>query len=90
MERSHRSITPTARTYKNYSYDDAFRITGITDAGSMALSVGRYGYDNLDRLNSATSTAVTQGWTYDANGNRLTESGTAPSTLHQRGPLAIA
>jgi RHS repeat-associated protein len=64
---------------KNYAYDDAFRITGISDAGSSALS-WTYGYDSLDRLNAATSTGTTQGWTYDANGNRLTESGSTPST----------
>jgi RHS repeat-associated protein len=64
---------------KNYAYDDAFRITGITDAGNGALS-WTYGYDLLDRLNSATSSSVTQGWTYDANGNRKTQTGTTPST----------
>jgi RHS repeat-associated protein len=64
---------------KNYAYDDAFRITGITDVANSALS-WTYGYDLLDRLNSATSASVTQGWTYDANGNRLTETGGAPST----------
>jgi RHS repeat-associated protein len=64
---------------KNYSYDDAFRITGIGDAGNGALS-WTYGYDLLDRLTSATSTSVSQGWTYDANGNRLTQTGTTPSS----------
>ena len=63
---------------KNYGYDDAFRITSVTDAGNTALSWS-YGYDNLDRLNSATSSSMTQGWTYDANGNRLTQTGTTPS-----------
>jgi RHS repeat-associated protein len=69
---------------KNYAYDDAFRITGITDAGNSALS-WTYGYDSLDRLNSASSSSITQGWTYDANGNRLTESGTTPSTYTNSG-----
>jgi RHS repeat-associated protein len=69
---------------KNYSYDDAFRITGIADAGSSALS-WTYGYDSLDHLNSATSTGTTQGWTYDANGNRLTQTGTTPSTYTNSG-----
>ena len=64
---------------KTYAYDDAFRITGIGDALDPALSWA-YGYDALDRLNSATSSSVTQGWTYDANGNRLSETGGAPST----------
>jgi RHS repeat-associated protein len=69
---------------KNYSYDDAFRITGISDAGNSALS-WTYGYDTLDRLNAATQTGTTQGWTYDANGNRLTETGTTPSTYSTSG-----
>ncbi len=65
---------------KTYSYDDAFRITGISDAGNSALS-WTYGYDSLDRLSTGTSASVTQGWTYDANGNRLTQTGTTPSTF---------
>jgi RHS repeat-associated protein len=69
---------------KNYGYDDAFRITGITDVGNSALS-WTYGYDSLDRLNSATSTSVTQGWTHDANGNRLTQTGTTPSSYTNSG-----
>ena len=64
---------------KNYSYDDAFRITGISDALDPTLS-WTYGYDSLDRLNSASKTGASQGWTYDGNGNRLTETGSTPST----------
>lgn len=63
----------------NYSFDDANRITAITNASSSALSWS-YGYDGLDRLTSANTTAETHGWTYDSNGNRLTETGTLPST----------
>jgi RHS repeat-associated protein len=64
---------------KTYSYDDAFRITGIVDGSNSALSQA-YGYDNLDRLTSATGTALNQAWTYDANGNRLSQGGAASST----------
>jgi RHS repeat-associated protein len=64
---------------KNYAYDDAFRITGISDALDPSLSWS-YGYDALDRLTSANSASLTQGWTYDANGNRLSETGSSPST----------
>ena len=64
---------------KTYSYDDAFRITGIADTATGA-SAWTYGYDALDRLTSGASVAVVRGWTYDANGNRLTESGSSPST----------
>jgi RHS repeat-associated protein len=64
---------------KTYSYDDAFRITGIADAANSNLSKS-YGYDLLDRLASATGTSLNQGWTYDANGNRLSQTGSAAST----------
>jgi len=64
---------------KTYSYDDAFRITGITDTSPGAAN-WTYGYDPLDRLTSGTSPSITRGWTYDANGNRQTETGTAASS----------
>jgi len=64
---------------KTYAYDDAFRITGITDTVTPANS-WTYGYDSLDRLTGGVSSGTTRGWSYDANGNRLTETGTAPST----------
>ncbi|MDF3019906.1 MAG: repeat protein, partial [Steroidobacteraceae bacterium] len=71
-------------SFKTFAYDDAFRITDIVDVGNPALS-WTYGYDALDRLSSATSSTVTQGWTYDANGNRLTQTGTAPSAYTNAG-----
>jgi RHS repeat-associated protein len=60
------------------SYDDASRISGITN--TAAGSDWSYGYDLLDRLTSSDNGTVTRGWTYDANGNRLTETGTSPAT----------
>jgi YD repeat-containing protein len=62
-----------------YAYDDAFRITGITDLDDSSRS-WTYGYDLLDRLNSAAKTGQTVGYTYDANGNRLTQTGTQTAT----------
>jgi YD repeat-containing protein len=59
---------------KTYAYDDAFRITGIADADDAANDWS-YDYDPLDRLTSASNTGNTLGWTYDANGNRLTQTG---------------
>jgi RHS repeat-associated protein len=64
---------------KTYSYDDAFRITGITDTTDSALS-WTYGYDDLDRLTSASKTGTTLGYTYDGNGNRLSQTGSGAST----------
>ncbi len=87
------NATTTARTYtqdgaisqissngvKNYTYDNALRITGITDTSTGSAN-WTYGYDALDRITSGTSASVARGWTYDANGNRRTETGSSPST----------
>jgi RHS repeat-associated protein len=87
------NATTTTRTYdtdgkisqivsagtQTYGYDDAFRITGISDTSSGSAN-WTYGYDALDRITGGTSPSITRSWTYDANGNRLTEGGTAPST----------
>jgi YD repeat-containing protein len=62
-----------------YGYDSAFRITGITDTDNAGLSQS-YAYDLLDRLTSATGSSVNENWTYDANGNRLTQGGATSST----------
>lgn len=62
-----------------YAYDDAFRLTAIADASNSALSQA-YGYDQLDRLTSASSGSSNQTWTYDASGNRLTQDGSSAST----------
>lgn len=59
---------------KTYAYDDAQRITMISDLDDPDLSQ-TYGYDAVDRLTSATGTSINQGWTYDANGNRLSQTG---------------
>jgi RHS repeat-associated protein len=64
---------------KTYALDDAFRITGITDTVDSTRS-WTYGYDLLDRLTAASRTGLTQGWSYDANGNRLAQTGSVPST----------
>jgi len=61
------------------SYDDASRISGITNTAPGA-SNWTYGYDALDRLTSAIQGTRKYGWTYDANGNRLSQTGFSPST----------
>ncbi|MGH8201638.1 MAG: RHS repeat-associated core domain-containing protein [Steroidobacteraceae bacterium] len=64
---------------ESLSYDNASRINGITESASSA-SNWTYAYDSLDRLSGASSSSVTEGWTYDADGNRLSETGSTPST----------
>ena len=55
-----------------YGYDAANNVTtianGVTSANNQTL-----GYDVLDRLMAAKGGYGNFGWTYDANGNRLTE-----------------
>jgi RHS repeat-associated protein len=65
---------------KTYGYDNATRISGITDNGNSALS-WTYGYDALDRVNSASTSSQSITFTYDANGNRLTQGGTVSATF---------
>jgi RHS repeat-associated protein len=69
----------TSSGQRTFGYDDAFRITAANDLATPANS-WMLGYDMLDRLTSATKTGTTIGYTYDANGNRLTQTGTNPST----------
>jgi RHS repeat-associated protein len=75
------AISSTAASVGNrtFGYDDAFRITAANDVLTPANS-WTLGYDLLDRLNSATKTGTTIGYTYDADGNRLTQTGTSAST----------
>ena len=60
--------------------DNASRIATLSNASNGTLS-WTYGYDLLDRLTSAVQTNFSYGFTYDANGNRLTQTGTYPWTL---------
>ena len=73
---AHASTIVGSRTL---SYDDAFRITGISDSAN-GDPTWALGYDPLDRLISATNAGANIGYTYDANGNRLTQSGTSASS----------
>jgi RHS repeat-associated protein len=74
------NVTAIASSFsKTFDYDDAFRITGITDTVTSANSYS-YDYDDLDRMTSAVKTGTTRGWTYDDNGNRLSETGASAST----------
>jgi YD repeat-containing protein len=70
---------PSAIGMRTLGYDYAFRITSTSDSATGGLSWA-LGYDLLDRLTSATKTGTTIGYTYDANGNRLSQTGTNAST----------
>ena len=54
------------------AWDAANRIKGVTS--SQTATNRTFGYDNLDRITSFSTTGRTQGFTYDATGNLLTKS----------------
>jgi RHS repeat-associated protein len=60
------------------SYDGAYRISGISNSTNSTLS-WTYGYDSLDRATSAAQTGTSLGWSYDGDGNRLTQTGASAS-----------
>lgn len=71
------SLSLGAATYtRTLTYDAASRITGMTGPGATTKSLA---YDALDRLTGYTEGAVTQAYSYDANGNRMSYSATNPS-----------
>ena len=71
----------TASDPISYAHDNASRITGITDSTTSTYS-WTLGYDVLDRLTSAVDGSLTVKWSYDANGNRLTQTYASASTFN--------
>ncbi|HKE95232.1 MAG TPA: hypothetical protein VKB34_13050, partial [Povalibacter sp.] len=76
----------TSKGTATYTYDDADRITGIAPSGGYPMRPWGFGYDGLDRLTSVNSPAdgsgYVSGWTYDRNGNRLSQTGGLPATYN--------
>jgi RHS repeat-associated protein len=70
----------SASATRAIAFDPGSRITSITD-GAASANQWTYGYDTLDRLKSADNAATAAGplaqlklgWTFDATGNRKTE-----------------
>jgi YD repeat-containing protein len=71
----------TGGDFYGYEYDDASRITSVTNASDSNLS-WTYEYDGLDRLTSAAGLPRSHGYTYDANGNRQSDVGIVDGTAH--------
>jgi RHS repeat-associated protein len=78
----------TAGDVLTFGYDNALRISSLSDT-LFSSSSYTAGYDALDRLSSLAQTGVTSNWTFDADGNHLTQTGTStvtttPSTTSNR------
>jgi RHS repeat-associated protein len=63
----------------SYTYNANGQATVLTDWVNGGQSVTSYSYDNLNRLSGVIANNWTMAWSYDAFGNRLTQTGT-PST----------
>jgi len=61
-------------------YDSASRITSLLDTINAANS-NSYGYDNLDRLTSASVPATSYGYAYDLTGNRTSRTAGSATDL---------
>jgi RHS repeat-associated protein len=70
----------------SYGYNAANDVLSITDAVTSGNSQS-FGYDALDRLTNASGVYGTLAYTYDANGNRLTENPAAPIALDGMGSV---
>ena len=76
------TITDWASRLTTYHYDDSSRVSSVDRPGGLTTA---YTYDNVDRPLTAVSTrsgstVLSQGWTYDPNGNIATltdDTGTA-------------
>ena len=67
---------------RNYAWSDVSTLSAITDPASAANSFN-YGYDSLDRLTNAVAagaTPATFGYSYDGDGNRLTQTTANPAS----------
>jgi YD repeat-containing protein len=64
-----------AGSTRTVSYNGANLITAYTHSGTAAQWNQSFGYDLADRLTSFTRQGVTTTYGYDANGNRVVQSG---------------
>lgn len=67
-----------------FTYDNANRISNITNGINSALTQ-TFGYDPGSRLSSVASTADNQGFSYDSDGNRATQTRNGLSATFQNG-----
>jgi RHS repeat-associated protein len=68
----------TYTTHATTARDGSLRKTMTTEAGTVTT----YTYDAVQRLKTAVTGSVTEAWTYDMNGNRLTSAKTGAGTVH--------
>lgn len=75
----HASVVSSTGLHESFQYDTAQRLWKVNDLDNATLNWS-YGLDSLDRLTSGNDASQSLGWSYDANGNRLTQTGTTAHT----------
>ncbi|WP_208780080.1 LamG-like jellyroll fold domain-containing protein [Streptomyces griseorubiginosus] len=70
------TATGTKVASVGYDWDKNDNLTSKTTTGVQGASTNSYAYDYANRLTSWTSGSTTTGYTYDADGNRLTAGST--------------
>lgn len=71
------------------SYDNASRIVGLTQGNLSTLHGSKsFGYDALDRLNHYADGTSLIDYSYDANGNRTSQSGNSPTLNYTIDPAS--
>jgi YD repeat-containing protein len=70
----------TALQNLSYAFNANDLITSFTNSADATKNQS-FGYDELSRVNSATANSGTTAYGYDANGNRLTQSGGVTFTI---------
>jgi RHS repeat-associated protein len=68
------SVISSSGLHLSFQYDNALRTQNVSDLDTAALS-WTYSYDVLDRLTAASDASNSESWTYDGNGNRITQTG---------------
>jgi RHS repeat-associated protein len=69
------SAAATSVLRAEYTRDALGRVVGKTETGALGAHTTAYSYDLAGRLASETRDGAETRWTYDLNGNRLTENG---------------
>lgn len=65
-------------------YDNGDRITSMTASATNAAQRNKqFGYDTLDHLTAFSDGRLPMAWTYDANGNRITDQTGTPVDTYQ-------
>jgi RHS repeat-associated protein len=64
---------------RSFAYDAVGRISGFSDTGTAGTKASAFTYDEADQLIGYSAPGTTQGFAYDTNGNRLSQTVTGTS-----------